>query len=185
MSDTQWPRFEVFQQARAEEPHHYAGSVHAPDAEMALLNARDVFVRRPECLSLWVVPAAAIFSRTAQELEAAGGAGPAEAPPAGAGAAEAYHVFQKLEHKGTLVHRGAVEARTPPEALQRALAAFSDRAALVWWVFPARLVTRSERDDVDSLFEPARDKAYRQPSHYHTVALMHRIKAAQAGDEDE
>jgi ring-1,2-phenylacetyl-CoA epoxidase subunit PaaB len=68
MTDTQWPRFIVFQQAKVDAPHQYAGSVHAPDAEMALMNARDVFVRRPTCVSLWVVPSTAVFSRTAEEL---------------------------------------------------------------------------------------------------------------------
>jgi hypothetical protein len=44
-------RFEVFQQERPGRPHRNIGSVHAPDVEMALLNARDVFARRPEILS--------------------------------------------------------------------------------------------------------------------------------------
>ena len=68
MMDSQWPRYEVFQQDREGRPHRNVGSVHAPDPEMAMQNARDVFVRRPACLSLWVVPAGAIFSKTAQEL---------------------------------------------------------------------------------------------------------------------
>lgn len=68
MTDTQWPRFEVFQHNRPDGPHWNIGSVHAPDAEMALMNARDVFVRRPTCYSLWVVPAEAIFAMTDQEL---------------------------------------------------------------------------------------------------------------------
>ena len=38
------------------EPHAHAGSVHAVDAEQALLNARDVYGRRG-ALSMWVVPA--------------------------------------------------------------------------------------------------------------------------------
>ena len=36
-----------------------SGSLHAPDAEMALRNARDLYTRRQEGVSLWVVPAAA------------------------------------------------------------------------------------------------------------------------------
>jgi ring-1,2-phenylacetyl-CoA epoxidase subunit PaaB len=69
MTDTQWRRFEVFVQEKVGEPYQNVGAVHAPDAEMALQNARDVFVRRPECVSLWVVPAEMIFAKTAQELE--------------------------------------------------------------------------------------------------------------------
>ena len=43
-------------------PLFAAGSVHAADAEMALQAARDVYTRRGEGLSLWVVPSAAIVA---------------------------------------------------------------------------------------------------------------------------
>jgi ring-1,2-phenylacetyl-CoA epoxidase subunit PaaB len=40
--------------------HVHAGSLHAPDAELAVRNARDLYTRRSEGVSIWVVPAAAI-----------------------------------------------------------------------------------------------------------------------------
>ena len=52
----QWPLWEVFTQPKSGAPHEHAGSVHAPDAEMAMQNARDVYARRGEAVSLWVVP---------------------------------------------------------------------------------------------------------------------------------
>ncbi|RMG49004.1 MAG: 1,2-phenylacetyl-CoA epoxidase subunit B [Acidobacteria bacterium] len=58
--DTQWTLFEVFVQERTGEPHQHAGSVRAPDPEMALQNARDVYARRGPVASLWVVPSGAI-----------------------------------------------------------------------------------------------------------------------------
>ncbi len=70
--DTQWPRYHVFHQEGLDQPHINSGSVHATDGEMALQNARDVFARRPDCVSLWVVPAAEIQSLTADELERIG-----------------------------------------------------------------------------------------------------------------
>ena len=70
MSDTQWARYQVFEQAGADAPHTGAGSIHAADDEMALLTARDVFVRRPECVSQWIVRADRILERTAEELAA-------------------------------------------------------------------------------------------------------------------
>lgn len=54
--DTQWPLWEVFIQANPGIPHKHAGSVHAPDAEMALQNARDTYTRRSEGINIWVVP---------------------------------------------------------------------------------------------------------------------------------
>lgn len=54
--------WEVFTQPKAGRPHQHAGSVHAADAEMALQAARDVYSRRGEAVSLWVVPADAIVA---------------------------------------------------------------------------------------------------------------------------
>ena len=59
-ADAQWPVWEVFTQSGHGAPHEHAGSVHATDAEHALQNARDVYARRGEVVSLWVVPTAAI-----------------------------------------------------------------------------------------------------------------------------
>ncbi len=59
-----WSLWEVFTQPSNGIPHQHAGSVHAPDAELALQNARDVYTRRGEAVSLWVVPSNAIVSTT-------------------------------------------------------------------------------------------------------------------------
>ncbi len=45
----------VFLQARKRDPHVYVGDVHAPDAEMALVLAKESFTRRDPCVNLWVV----------------------------------------------------------------------------------------------------------------------------------
>jgi ring-1,2-phenylacetyl-CoA epoxidase subunit PaaB len=55
-----WPMWEVFVRARRGMSHGHAGSLHAPDAETALQHARDVYTRRREGVSLWVVPSDAI-----------------------------------------------------------------------------------------------------------------------------
>jgi len=50
-----WPLWEVFIRAHGGLSHKHAGSVHAPDSELALRHARDVYTRRMEGVSLWVV----------------------------------------------------------------------------------------------------------------------------------
>lgn len=50
-----WPLWEVFVRTRGGLSHRHAGSVHAPDAELALRHARDTYTRRMEGVSLWVV----------------------------------------------------------------------------------------------------------------------------------
>ena len=58
-------------------PHEHAGRVHAPDAELALQDARDVYARRGPVVSLWVVESARIVGDHA--------GGRAVVPRAGAG----------------------------------------------------------------------------------------------------
>lgn len=59
MSDSkhEWPLWEVFIRSRQGLGHKHAGSLHAADAQMAIQNARDVYTRRQEGVSIWVVPA--------------------------------------------------------------------------------------------------------------------------------
>ncbi|GAB3566271.1 1,2-phenylacetyl-CoA epoxidase subunit PaaB [Spelaeicoccus albus] len=57
-----WPLWEVFVRSSRGLSHVHAGSLHAPDAELALQNARDVYTRRSEGVSIWVVPAADIVA---------------------------------------------------------------------------------------------------------------------------
>ncbi|HUD96382.1 MAG TPA: 1,2-phenylacetyl-CoA epoxidase subunit PaaB [Woeseiaceae bacterium] len=60
MSNRDWPLYEVFIRSRAGLSHRHAGSLHAADAQMALDHARDVYTRRNEGVSIWVVPSSAI-----------------------------------------------------------------------------------------------------------------------------
>jgi ring-1,2-phenylacetyl-CoA epoxidase subunit PaaB len=62
MSEKLMPLWEVFIRARNGLAHKHVGSVHAADAVMALQAARDVYTRRGEGLSLWVVPSTAIVA---------------------------------------------------------------------------------------------------------------------------
>jgi ring-1,2-phenylacetyl-CoA epoxidase subunit PaaB len=55
MNETATPLWEVFIRARNGLSHKHAGSIHAADAEMALQAARDVYTRRGEGQSIWVV----------------------------------------------------------------------------------------------------------------------------------
>lgn len=60
MTEVATPLWEVFIRARNGLSHRHVGSVHAADAAMALVAARDVYTRRGEGLSIWVVPSASI-----------------------------------------------------------------------------------------------------------------------------
>ncbi len=49
-----WPLFEVFIRSKNGLEHRHVGSLHAADATMAIENARDVYTRRSEGVSIWV-----------------------------------------------------------------------------------------------------------------------------------
>lgn len=173
MSDTQWKRFQVFVQEAAGRPHLDYGSVHAPDTELALLNARDVFARRPDCVSMWIVPSEKIYSITAETLNnrQAVRQSDKQALP------ELYIVFIKSRQTGTMSYAGEVLASSPGDALERALVEFEKGPpVLVWWVFPERAVVKSELRDIDSYFAPAREKSFRLSNDFHTVTDMRKIK---------
>ena len=54
-SQRDWPLYEVFIRSRQGLSHVHAGSLHAADERMAIENARDVYTRRNEGTSIWVV----------------------------------------------------------------------------------------------------------------------------------
>jgi ring-1,2-phenylacetyl-CoA epoxidase subunit PaaB len=65
-----WPLFEVFIRSRAGLEHKHVGSVHAADVRMAIEHARDVYTRRQEGVSIWVVRSQDIVASDPQEAEA-------------------------------------------------------------------------------------------------------------------
>ncbi|WP_376966105.1 1,2-phenylacetyl-CoA epoxidase subunit PaaB [Azospirillum sp. A26] len=60
MDRKDWPLFEIFIRPKNGLSHKHVGSLHAADAHMALDNARDVYTRRGEGVSIWAVPASSI-----------------------------------------------------------------------------------------------------------------------------
>lgn len=63
------PLWEVFVRSRRGLSHTHAGSLHAPDAEMALRNARDLYTRRGEGVSIWVVPSSEVTASSPDERD--------------------------------------------------------------------------------------------------------------------
>lgn len=66
----QWPLYEVFVRARAGLEHRHVGSVHATDPAMALEHARDLYTRRMEGVSIWVVASKDILASDPADADA-------------------------------------------------------------------------------------------------------------------
>lgn len=64
-----WPLWEVFIRSKQGLDHKHVGSLHAADAQMAVENARDVYTRRQEGVSIWVVESKHIHASNPDEAE--------------------------------------------------------------------------------------------------------------------
>ncbi len=62
-----WPLWEVFIRSKQGLDHKHVGSLHASDAQMAVENARDVYTRRMEGVSIWVVESTNIHASNPDE----------------------------------------------------------------------------------------------------------------------
>ena len=174
-------RWEVFKKDNARKPYQAVGSVHAADPEHALHNAKNVFVRRPAAVSLWVAPVSAIFSRSAEEIDNA----PLEV--ATGEHTVPFTIFRKSSNRRSMTfmdHVGEVLPVTAESALARAIEQYSDKAGLAWWVIPTSAITSSEDGVEEAWFAPAATKTYKQQSQYGFVSkLREGRKGAVAKDE--
>jgi ring-1,2-phenylacetyl-CoA epoxidase subunit PaaB len=155
-----WPRWEAFVRQDGGLAHIHSESVHAPDAETALLNARDAYLRRVEGVSLWVVPAASVI---VWESDSADG------PPSGSEreAPCLWEVFVRHRRGLARLHAGSINALSPAEAIDKARRAYVTRdKGVSVWVVPSAEVHATDPVDADALFEPFADKDYRYPTYY-------------------
>lgn len=66
---SEWHLYEVFVRSKHGLNHKHVGSVHAADNEMAMENARELYSRRSEGVSIWVVPSVTITASASDEKE--------------------------------------------------------------------------------------------------------------------
>jgi len=68
-AQTDWPLWEIFIRSKQGLDHKHVGSLHAADAQMAIENARDVYTRRLEGVSIWVVESKYIHASSPDEAQ--------------------------------------------------------------------------------------------------------------------
>lgn len=66
----EWPLYEVFIRGQHGLSHRHVGSLHATDAQHAIQNARDVYTRRKEGVSIWVIPSSQITASSPNDKDA-------------------------------------------------------------------------------------------------------------------
>ena len=70
MKNTDWPLWEVFIRSKQGLNHKHVGSLRAADAEMAIENARDVYTRRSEGVSIWVMESKHVHASDPKDADA-------------------------------------------------------------------------------------------------------------------
>ncbi len=65
----EWPLYEVFVRGKRGLNHVHVGSLHAADDQMAVHHARDVYTRRNEGVSIWVVRSADVTASSPDEKD--------------------------------------------------------------------------------------------------------------------
>ena len=68
-STNEWPLWEIFIRSKQGLDHKHVGSLHAVDAAMAIENARDVYTRRMEGVSIWAVESKDIHASSPSESD--------------------------------------------------------------------------------------------------------------------
>ncbi|MDX1555865.1 MAG: 1,2-phenylacetyl-CoA epoxidase subunit PaaB [Xanthomonadales bacterium] len=63
------PLFEIFVRSKRGLDHRHVGSLHAEDHEQALEYARDVYLRRSEGVSIWVVKSSDVVASQEDDVE--------------------------------------------------------------------------------------------------------------------
>ena len=190
----QFGTYEVFHQKKEGAPFVYVGPVHAPEADVAFLFAKEQFSRRFACTGLWVVPTAAITVSeyvgdqesaydTLPLLRAAAPAAPAPADDTAAEEAayaageEDYDIFHLKKRGKAHQHVGKVRASSPAEALQVAKAVFGEQRPVVnVWAVRAADMLRSDDDDRD-IWSTTPEKKYRDAISYKVQDRIEKFKA--------
>jgi ring-1,2-phenylacetyl-CoA epoxidase subunit PaaB len=161
----------VFKQDNAKAKHQSCGTVHAPDPEMALQIARDVFVRRPDCYSLWVAPAEEVMTRTGESwLENQ------EEPHQSSGERE-FLIFARPNQRDPHLFQRRINAADAELALRTFYSGDPEVARLGVWAVPADSINASQADDEEAWFRPAEKKAYRHGSFYHPDQLLRELRS--------
>ncbi|MDB5235283.1 MAG: phenylacetic acid degradation b [Hymenobacter sp.] len=190
----QFGTYEVFHQKKEGAPFIYVGPVHAPEADVAFLFAKEQYSRRFACTGMWVVPTAAItVTAYVGDQESAYDSLPllarSMAPDAGkaddtaaeesayAASEEDYDIFHLKKRGKAHQHVGKVRASSPADALQVAKAVFGEQRPVVnVWAVRSAEVLRSDDEDRD-IWTTTPDKKYRDAISYKVQDRIEKFKA--------
>lgn len=173
MSSKAWPLWEVF--IRSKLSHVHAGSLHATDAEMAMVNARDVYTRRMEGVSIWVIPSAAIYtlhftdeeSNEEPELIHEHPSFTTDNTKQEKEHSDQWEIFIRTKRGLSHKHIGSTQSSTPKEALQKTKELYSQTMDIsTVWLAQSDQIKASQPAESEAFYDPAKDKLFRHATYY-------------------
>ncbi|UII24557.1 phenylacetic acid degradation b [Fulvivirga maritima] len=174
----QFGTYEVFTQSKAEQPYQHEGIVHAPNAEMAFIFAKEQFSRRMTCSGLFVVETKNIFVTATTENNINIYHQVSDHSPA-SGEPEQYEFFHLMKRGKQHQHVGSIEARNAQEALALAKPAFAEEDPVlnVWVIKTQDILFTSEEDAI--IWNTLPDKKFRSASAYKASDKIKAFKESQ------
>lgn len=157
--------YEVFVQPKEGKPFQHEGIVHAPDAEMAFVLAKEAFTRRFTCVSLYVCDTRSVYVSPMTDgaqntYDLISDTFEQKIPK------ESYEIYQLMKRGKQHSHAGSVQAGSPQEAMAEAKKAFkTDKIVYnVWAVKTADI--RFTSPEEQELWLTLPEKKFRDASDY-------------------
>jgi ring-1,2-phenylacetyl-CoA epoxidase subunit PaaB len=162
----QFGTFEVFVQPKEGKPFQHEGIVHAPDAEMAFVLAKEAFTRRFTCSALAVADTRHVSvspmteaDQNAYDLVSDDGAQADDN-------VESFEIYHLLRRGKQHIHAGTVEASNPKHAMLRAKGQLAQgKTVLNIWALRTKDI-RFTQEDEHSLWDTLPEKKFRDASAY-------------------
>jgi ring-1,2-phenylacetyl-CoA epoxidase subunit PaaB len=178
----QFQTFEVFVQHKENKPFEHAGIVHAPNADMAFLFAKEQFTRRGNtCFGLWVVETSQVLVSPYSEKEISIYDMLEDAEPdALSKGTEAYEIFHLFKRGKQHVHAGSVKANDPDSAILEAKRLYGNEAKAVLniWIVKRDDMLFSDEEDKE-IWNTLHEKVYREAIDYKAADKIKQFKEEQ------
>ncbi len=159
----QFGSFEVFVQPKEGKAFQHEGAVHAPNADLAFILAKETFTRRFTCSSLCVVDTRCVFvspttegNTNAYDLIDVVRSGKHK---------ESYEIYHLLKRGKQHIHAGEVEAGSPAEAMVAARQAFNTKIVYNLWAIKKSDIRFTTAEEAD-LWTTLPEKRFRDAADY-------------------
>lgn len=175
----QWQTYEVFHQRKADDVHVHVGAVHASNADVAFLFAKEQYARRLQCYNLWVAKTADIFAFNMEKNQNDNFVSE-DVPPHAEIAYDIFYQHHRGEHPK---YTGTVLATHPEKAIQTAQQQFGKETFMIWAI-PQDKIYKQPTEQAE-MYTYVPKKSYRDATGYKVMAKLNKIRKARKQHEQQ